>query len=518
MANPRWLPCAALLLSCAASRATADPDAGVVVDSAASDRPAARDVGTDRPAPPADVPAASPVDVPAAPPVDVPAPPSDVPPPPVDAGVAPAELRDWLFQDVCVRTDGTLLADDPWDGCPSGSARRDIAVGEAMPYHRHDQPGSGAPQGYQRHDSFPRSGAGNRGVATFDFAPFGEFNPAQDGYDAFEFDGDFASIIGTRDPTGLAQTFFGSCRLDDAWLLMPTRAFLGGGSTVARLRLVAWERMGQAYPGTCPRGDDAALTRWALRPFDFGGIGGVPTKRMDSVVVDHYGGDRAETADHIERFYFTTAYGLTRWERWQNHGGTERAEGCRGATAEGTYRRVDCRDWTNVVPDPSPYPPGAWPCPYVDGNRLGNHDFGGGSFARWERIGASAGGAMTNVSIVEEAGDRHLATNCGGECTPGQGVFQDVPRDGLSGDVRFGLRARTDGGTGAAEMVVFERDARAAIVARHAIELSPGASWARSTSGAFAVSAATTQLRVQVYLNSSHTFRLDDLWLAREQR
>jgi len=498
MATTRWLPCLALVSACAASRV--DP----FIDASIRDASPSVDAGT--------------------PSTDVPAAPIDVPPAPIDVGVdtgpvaPPAELRDWLFQDVCARPDGTLLADDPWDGCPPGSARRDLAVGEALPYHRHDQPGAGAPQGYQRHDSFPRSGAGSRGLATFDFAPFGEFNPTQDGYDAMELDGDFVSIIGTRDPSGLAQTFFGSCRLDDAWLLMPTRSFLAGGSTVARLRLVAWERLGQPFPGTCPSGNDAALTRWALRPVDFGGIGAVPVKRMDSLVVDHYGGDRADTADHIERFYFTPAYGLTRWERWQNAAGTPRAEGCRGDTAEGTFRRVDCRDWTNFIADPAPYPPGAWPSPYVDGNRVRNHDFGGAAFTHWERLGASAGGAMTNVSVVEEGGDHHLATNCGGECAAGQSVFQDVPRDGLTGSMRFGLRARTDGGSGALEMVVFERDERAAIVARHTLPLTPGASWRRSTSAPFEVAPATRQFRVQIYLSTSHTFRVDDVWLSREQR
>ncbi len=529
MATIRWFPCLALVSACTASRIDLP-----VLDAGTSDVRSSVDAGTSS----TDVPTAidsamstdqgmdvspTPVDVPPTP-VDVPPTPVDVPPTPVDVGVdagavaLPSDLRDWLFQDVCAQPDGTLLADDPWDGCPSGSVRRDLAIGDALPYHRHDQPGAGAPQGYQRHDSFPRSGAGNRGLSTFDFAPFGEFNPDHDGYDAVEFDGDYASIIGTRDPSGLAQTFFGGCRLDDAWLLMPTRSFLPGGNTVARLRLVAWERMGQPFPGTCPSGTDAALTRWALRPVDFGGIGSVPVKRMDALVVDHYGGERAETADHIERFYFTPAYGLTRWERWQNNGGTPRAEGCRGDTAEGTFRRVDCRDWTNIVPDPTRYPPGAWPSPYVDGNRVRNHDFGGGAFTSWERLGTSTSGSMTNVLILEEGGDHHLATNCGGTCSAGQSIFQDVPRDGLSGSMRFGLRARTDSGTGTLDVVVFERDERAALVARHSISLSPSASWERATSAAFEVAAATTQFRVQLYLNSAHTFRVDDVWLAREQR
>ena len=46
--------------------------------------------------------------------------------------------------------------------------------------------------------------------------------------------------------------------------------------------------------------------------------------------------------------------------------GTPRAEGCAGPTTEGGFIRVDCRDWTHIVPDPDPYPAAAWPTPYAD--------------------------------------------------------------------------------------------------------------------------------------------------------
>ena len=56
---------------------------------------------------------------------------------------AAPSVSDYLIQDVCVATDGSLLADDPWDGCPAGAVARDLRVGEPLPYHRHDQPGPG---------------------------------------------------------------------------------------------------------------------------------------------------------------------------------------------------------------------------------------------------------------------------------------------------------------------------------------------------------------------------------------
>ena len=39
---------------------------------------------------------------------------------------------------------------------------------------------------------------------------------------------------------------------------------------------------------------------------------------LTSLISDHYGGADRDTADHVERFYFTRELGGTRWERWQN--------------------------------------------------------------------------------------------------------------------------------------------------------------------------------------------------------
>lgn len=499
--------------------ATADAGSSGDIDVApAMDAGSPADLAPDVDASPNDLPAtmdaAAPRDVSVA--VDRPAV-VDVPPArdvsaPTDAPAAPS-VSDYLIQDVCVATDGSLLADDPWDGCPAGAVARDLRVGEPLPYHRHDQPGPGAPRGYQRKDSFPR--AEGRAVHSFDFAPFGEFNPDRDGYDVSESDGDFVSIIGTRDPTGLAQTFYGSgCRLDDAWLLLPTAGFTAAGSRVATLALVGWERASRAFPGPCPSRYDSAYTDWAPRRFTFGGVNGAPAKALDAIVVNHYGGRDAATADHIERFYFTRAYGLTRWERWENNRGTARQEGCVGATAEGPFRRVDCRDWTQVFAEPLPYPSGAWPTPYARSNLLRNHDFGAGTVDAWARIGASTSGAMTNWSVIDDSdGGHHLATNCAGACSPGQGLYQDVPRGDLSGAYRFGARLWAEG-EGDVEVVVFQRDSAARIVQRDAVTARLTRSQQRVRSPSFTVAAGVTQLRFTVYLNTSATVHVDDAWVA----
>jgi hypothetical protein len=443
---------------------------------------------------------------------------ADVPvdrPAPVDVPVV-TTLEDWLVQDVCVSAAGELLADDPGDGCPAGATRRDLAPDDALPYHRHDQPGPGAPQGYQRKDSVPRPDL--RTVHSFDFAPFGEFNPDRDGYDVVEAEGEYSSIIGTRDPTGLAQTFYGQgCRLDDGWLLLPRSGFDGAGARTATLSLVGWERGGTNFPGPCPSRYDRAATPFARRPVTFGGLNGAPSRPLEAIVVDHYGGADIPTADHLERFYFTRVYGLTRWERWENNRGTPRQEGCNGAVTEGTLRRVDCRDWTHVIPDPLPTPAALWPTPYAPSNVVRNHDFGSGRFDPWERLGASTSGMITNVSVITDGdGSHHLATNCAGECSPGQNVFQDIPRAGLNGAYRFGIRAWSEGGPGSLELVVFQRDARAAIVQRDAVTVTTrGAEALRVTSPTFTVRPETDHFRFTVYLNAPNTFHVDDAWLSR---
>jgi hypothetical protein len=438
----------------------------------------------------------------------------------LDLAAPPQELADYLIQDVCARADGELLAVDPYDGCPAGAARRDLRVGEPLPYHRHDQPDVNNPLGFQRHDSFPRPGEGSlRHVHPFDFPPFGEYNAA-DGYDVAEADGAWAAIVGTRDPTGLAQTFFGpGCALADGWILLPTAGFLSPDAVVASLRGVGWEKAGQPFPGTCPAGRDAAYTDWeVLSGFPFGGQGGAREKRIDALLSQHYGGRDPATADHIEKFYLTRLYGLTRWERWQNlklHPGTPpKTAGCGGPTRAGDFVRVDCRDWSHVVPEPLPWPPEAWPTPYAAANRLVNGDFGTGTITGWARLGMSQDGKMTNWSLLKEGGGTYLATNCGGPCSPGQSIYQDVPLSGLSGRFRFGGKLQTEAGTGAAELVVFQRDDRAAIIERDALPLMVGPAAARVVSGEFTVRPGVTQLRFQFYLNAPNTFRLDDLWLA----
>ncbi len=93
---------------------------------------------------------------------------------------------------------------------------------------------------------------------------------------------------------------------------------------------------------------------------------------LTTLISDHYGGARRDTADHVERFYFTRELGSTRWERWQNAAGNRRfsaaqiAELAMAIAASGRCSAaempgggapmvmVDCREWTRIVPPADP--------------------------------------------------------------------------------------------------------------------------------------------------------------------
>ena len=120
---------------------------------------------------------------------------------------------------------------------------------------------------------------------------------------------------------------------------------------------------------------------WHIAPFTYRAAPGQGAPvTLATLISDHYGGADRDTADHVERFYFTRELGGTRWERWQNARGNRQFSATeiarRAAWFAGTGRcgaaeppagnapmvLVDCREWTRIVPpaDPAGDPPGFW--------------------------------------------------------------------------------------------------------------------------------------------------------------
>jgi hypothetical protein len=117
-------------------------------------------------------------------------------------------VYDWITKDVCADASNQPVAADPYDGCPAGTTERDIQIGEALPYLNHDQPYTGHPDGYQRHDAYPvLDKSGNPLIVVeMDFGydrPYGTFEAGDgDGYDLYSINNGWVSAGGTRDGGG----------------------------------------------------------------------------------------------------------------------------------------------------------------------------------------------------------------------------------------------------------------------------------------------------------------------------
>ncbi len=302
----------------------------------------------------------------------------------------PAIIRDFMIQNACLDARGAVLAGvSAADDNPACVEQRDLRPGERLPYHKHDHPSpeqrAGAPLGYQRHDSFPVETAGFGPVVehSFDFGAgegrrFGVFDRGSDGGDITVLSPGRVSIAATEDGGRGFQLFVGECEgtvtpaaLTHSWIVVefdPDRAAPLQGETIARLKdLTGGDQQ------NCPARFNAAFTSWRVVPFRYRAAPGQGRPfTLTTLISDHYGGARRDTADHVERFYFARELGSTRWERWQNAAGNRQfsaariAELAKEIAASGRCSAaeppgggaplvmVDCREWTRIVPAADP--------------------------------------------------------------------------------------------------------------------------------------------------------------------
>ena len=301
----------------------------------------------------------------------------------------PETIHDFLIQNVCLDAGGVVrvgVSPIDSDGCRS---QRDLRPGESLPYHKHDHPApsqrEGAPDGYQRHDSFPVETALLGAVVehSFDFGAgadrhFGIFDTGSDGGDIAILSPGIVSFGATEDGGAGFQLFVGECEgrvtaaaLKASWIVVRFAAQEAApleGETVAHL-----SDLTKGHQETCPARFAAAYTRWSVKPFRYRAVPGQGTPvTLTTLVSEHYGGDNPATADHVERFYFTRELGSTRWERWQNAGGNRQLSAERLAAQAAEFARsgrcsagerpvggapfvlIDCREWTRIVPPADP--------------------------------------------------------------------------------------------------------------------------------------------------------------------
>jgi hypothetical protein len=300
-----------------------------------------------------------------------------------------AVVRDFMIQNVCLDTAGAVvIGHSPIDG-GACAAQRDLRPGERLPYHKHDhappEQATEAPQGYQRHDSFPVGTAGFPGVVehSFDFGVgegrrFGVFDTGSDGGDAAILSPGIVTFGATEDGGAGFQLFVGECSgpvnaaaLAHGWILAeydPAGRAPLQGETVAHLNNLTKGRQ-----ASCPAHFNAAYTTWRVVPFRYrAGRGQGTPIRLTTLISEHYGGADPVTADHVERFYFTRELGGTRWERWQNLKGNAQASPQQVKEAGAWFAQtdrcstpeppaggaamvmVDCREWTHIVPPSNP--------------------------------------------------------------------------------------------------------------------------------------------------------------------
>jgi hypothetical protein len=384
------------------------------------------------------------------------------------AALNPNDPMSWLVKSVCTDAQNQVLAVDPYGGCPAGAGIRKIQSGDPLPYHNIEQ------GGYQQRDAFPvvnPSDSKTWIIATFDYQPFNSFNLTNgtDGYDVVALQNGWAAGVNTSDGGGYGQTFFGSnCTVGGAWVLFPTSGFLSGGQSTVPIADVYWEQSGQSYPGACPsRYSTSTLTSWKYQAgFQFGGINGHPTKTMDTVISYHgfQSGFGFLFSGHLEVFYFTKEYGITRWEVWtsiyQNPSPTTECV----TPSRQTYHNVTfvvqaCHDWSNVTPASTADIP-VWPIPNI--NLLQKPHFDGDITTAWSAAGSSSAGKPLYWSVANSAaprdtaasktGVRYLITSCdagGGQCNPSafaEAMYQDIPATKfVSGSTYgFGINVRTE--------------------------------------------------------------------------
>lgn len=393
----------------------------------------------------------------------------------------------WLLKSVCVNSSGNLLTADPYGGCPAGTTIRKLQVGEPLPYHNLHNINQ-----LQQHDTIPLpdpSTGGTMVLMPFDFLPFNTYNlyDGTDGYDIYRVQGNWVTALNTSDGGGYGTTFFGSnCTIGGGWNFFPASGFLSGGQSTDQILGVYWEQGGQSFPGSCSTGYGSSINSWQFQKGVTFGVVGKPTKTMDAMISTH-GFEPGNISDfkqngHLEVFYFTKEYGITRWEVWtpidQNPTKTPDCIEPDTTTYQGvTFKISVCRDWSTVTPATSAAIP-LWPIPNI--NLLKYAHFDGGlddnttNLQLWHRFGKSPAGNLINWSLrnstvaadkrYSSVGVRYLATNCAAgadnQCAPSgqQAIYQDIPISLFTNNATYGYGAsvRTEGGTGTYQIVIQE--------------------------------------------------------------
>lgn len=234
------------------------------------------------------------------------------------------ELHDYLVQDVCVDA-----RDHPLPGDPATCLRhRDIRAGEPSPYIMTDRSHRTGVT-YEAQTSFPvRLADGTPGVmisrslqGNFDPRFTFRFDASKNSYDLMDLvHSPYTSFIRTFDTgchdqlwshDGRARTFADRA---GGWINFPRSppsSWPLSSSTPLRTFHI---QLPPAPPlPTCHDGSALGVSFWN-QPRNYLFENG---RSMAAIVSDHFGNaDLADVNNALERYFFTRAYGNTRWEAW----------------------------------------------------------------------------------------------------------------------------------------------------------------------------------------------------------
>ncbi len=465
--------------------------------------------------------------------------------------VAETNGWDYLVPKVCSTRSDVPVVGDPCL-CGSGSAPRPLAPTDLLTYHKVDQNHA------QRHDSYlMRSVSGDQLVVSpFDFREYGRFEPWE-GYTVLQVKKGWVSSAGTRDGTGFSTTFFGrDCQPSNGWVFFPLSAVTSLEATTGQVRMPIagdyWEQNGESWPGVCPEHFNTdTLTTWEwVQGFEFGGSKSVETKIIDAIRVVHGFSTKPlfREKGHLEIFYFTRVYGITRWEVWTaaTQARTPDAHlNCTGA-AEMRYQgisfiRTSCRDWSAVELPAEPESHSIWPIPQL--NLIGNFHFADGDKS-WH-VHKETGLVASPVQFLHSSssGD-HLNPNhsrgaltftrltCQSQCDGSVAIYQDIDskRNQLgNGLFDFAATVRSFNGTTVVRLQLMQldkfentvsMDEFVEEVADHSVKSSAGESLLKSATfmagqATITFRPETVALRLVIAPLSAGSIDIFDAWVMR---
>jgi hypothetical protein len=472
--------------------------------------------------------------------------------------------NDWLLPDVCVDSHDSVVSADPYYGCPQATTPRQMEPGDPQPYQRFTVDKS------TTRNTFPAIDPQGRELVV---------NASNEqplhGYALYINDPSlgYVSSAGTKDPVTFYGTFFGKDLSGNpidhnGWVFYPTSIFDANdnvtipalqekGDLYIPTKLVRWDHLGIPWPGeVSTKFNTNILTSWKYVPkMVFAGNGSGKTKAMDTIQsIEGFTKDIASKGGHLEVFYFTKAYGLSRWESWfpeknkaSNSGCTASADSTLDANGidsmeyQGlTFYRNNCSDYTYTDTSKGTSLL-VWSVPAL--NFLRNFHFSNGTgitpLTYWNT--SSTLSVTPKISTTKaDIGVRYVSiqSSCSSSsCSEVPALSQDIPVKAVAGRLAlvndayaYGVTARAEKGTGTLSVTLSQVDASGKVLSTNSYDAVVGekdsvlgADTSITYSATFATSLAlitilpqTTNLHFSITPKDTNVYDVVEAWVMRK--